>query len=510
MDPVSLWFLLLMVGVGGLVAYLGDKIGMTVGKKKLKTRRFRPRQIASFTTFVAGALGTALTIAVLFALSEPVRSWILEGNQAKQRLSETKQELSNAQKNVAETRNRLKSVDSEREKLSRDVAKRNQELKDAQIEQLTLNSKNKELDRQGKDLAKKFSRLTGELQSVNSLLKKTKSEKDKVDAQIIEASKRQQGLTDNNAEIQERNLQLEREALKLEKDAEALQKRIKDITKEYDALIKASNEADAKFNGQLDTYRKELEKAESDLNKTLADLQRSRNALEVAAQGETGANLKLKYTLNNALIFPIGAEVYRSVLPANLSLGDSLRAVEAFKRRLRETAREAGAKEDIDGRIADLLPDYSRPRPIPPQDQWEALAEALSGHPVESLIVATAKLNSFEGDFVPIEIHVFENLKVYDEGELVVSLQIDGRKSVPDIVTQIAEQIGNELPKTLSQKKMIPVVGSDQPYGSLDSNRIIAIALEIKEAGIPLRLQLMAAKATYRADRIQFAYRLRP
>lgn len=510
MDAVPILFLLAMVLVGGLVAFYGDKIGMAIGKKKIKAWKLRPRQVASLVTFLAGALGTALTIGALFLLSQPVRSWITERKITEEKLATTKADLSNAQLSVQETRNRLKLVEGERQALTTDIQRKNQELKDAQIEQMTLNSKNKELDRKGKDLLKKFSRLTGELKSVNSELKTTQSEKLKVEAEIKKSLTQQGVLTNNNQAIQERNLELTREALELEKKAEALQKQIGQITEEYNALIQASNEADAKFNSQLETYRQELKKAETELSKTLADLQRSRNAMEAAAQGETGANLKLKYTLNNALIFPIGAEVYRAVLPANMSLGDSLRAVEGFKRQLREAARQAGAKEDIDGRIADLLPDYTHPKPISPQDQWEALANGIAGHPVESLVVATAKLNSFEGDFVPIEIHVFENLKVYDQGDLVVSLQIDGRKSVPDIVAQIAAQISKELPKTLSQKKMIPVVGSDQPYGSLDTDRIIAIALEIKEAGIPLRLQLMAAKETYRADRIQFTYRLRP
>ena len=65
------WPLALLVLLGGIVAYLGDTIGRTIGKKRLKFWRLRPKHTAALGTFLAGMTGTALTIAAL-AFSLPL------------------------------------------------------------------------------------------------------------------------------------------------------------------------------------------------------------------------------------------------------------------------------------------------------------------------------------------------------------------------------------------------------------------------------------------------------
>ena len=107
-----------------------------------------------------------------------------------------------------------------------------------------------------------------------------------------------------------------------------------------------------------------------------------------------------------------------------------------------------------------------------------------------------------------IEVH--EIRQIYTEGEVVLNIQVDGRKTAPQIVTDIAQAISTELPSKLQEDGMIAMVGSPEPFGSLSSEQVIALALEVKEYGKPLRLQLVAQENTRNADRVRLTPRLRP
>ena len=49
------WFMLIVLAVmGGLIAYLGDKIGSKVGKRKIKLMGLRPKYTSILVTIMTG------------------------------------------------------------------------------------------------------------------------------------------------------------------------------------------------------------------------------------------------------------------------------------------------------------------------------------------------------------------------------------------------------------------------------------------------------------------------
>ncbi len=66
--------ILVLALMGGLIAYLGDKLGSKIGKKRLRLFGLRPHDTSVVMTILSGVLVAALTITVLTISSKEVRT----------------------------------------------------------------------------------------------------------------------------------------------------------------------------------------------------------------------------------------------------------------------------------------------------------------------------------------------------------------------------------------------------------------------------------------------------
>ena len=158
MDPTSLWFLLFMVLAGGTVAWYGDTLGSKLGKKRLTLFKLRPRKFAAMMTFIFGALGTLLTILILFSFSEPIRTWILEGNAARDRLAQTRGQLDAAEIKLTEANSRLATVEPKLTELGQEVTAKTNELITVKTQQQLLADKNANLGNRARELSGRIDR----------------------------------------------------------------------------------------------------------------------------------------------------------------------------------------------------------------------------------------------------------------------------------------------------------------------------------------------------------------
>ena len=68
------WIMLLILAVmGSVIAYLGDKIGSRVGKRKIKLFGMRPKYSSILITIITGVSIAAVTLGVMSVLSKNVR-----------------------------------------------------------------------------------------------------------------------------------------------------------------------------------------------------------------------------------------------------------------------------------------------------------------------------------------------------------------------------------------------------------------------------------------------------
>ncbi len=85
--------ILVILIVSGLIAYIGDKVGRYIGRKRLSFLRLRPRYTAITITVFTGALIALLTGIVLFSVSSDVRTAFFGLDKLKKLISERTVEL---------------------------------------------------------------------------------------------------------------------------------------------------------------------------------------------------------------------------------------------------------------------------------------------------------------------------------------------------------------------------------------------------------------------------------
>ena len=87
--------LVLMV-MGGLIAFLGDKIGSKVGKKRLTLFGLRPKYTSIIVTIISGTLISFFTVAVMAVVNENIRVALFGLNKLKGEMNELNREIATA------------------------------------------------------------------------------------------------------------------------------------------------------------------------------------------------------------------------------------------------------------------------------------------------------------------------------------------------------------------------------------------------------------------------------
>ncbi|BAS28882.1 DUF3084 domain-containing protein [Limnochorda pilosa] len=119
-----------LVIMGGAIAYLGDRIGLRVGKRRLTLFGLRPRHTSIIITILTGVVITAASVGLLSLASADVRTALF-------RMSEIQQALTT-------TRDRLQMVEGElsaqQERLAATLSERNQAVKEMDAAKAELQS----------------------------------------------------------------------------------------------------------------------------------------------------------------------------------------------------------------------------------------------------------------------------------------------------------------------------------------------------------------------------------
>lgn len=102
---ISIIFVLIVMG--GLIAFLGDKIGSKVGKKRMTLFGLRPKYTSIIVTIISGVLISFMTIAVLAVASENVRVALFGLNQLYAEMDELNTEIAAKNKALADGQRQL-------------------------------------------------------------------------------------------------------------------------------------------------------------------------------------------------------------------------------------------------------------------------------------------------------------------------------------------------------------------------------------------------------------------
>ena len=113
---------------GGIIAYIGDKLGTKVGKKKLTIFGLRPKHTSIVVTIITGILITVSTMGILTLVSRDVRTALFGMEALKTKLTTLSQEVSAKNIELDTSRSALESKTAEYTALTTKVQETAQKL----------------------------------------------------------------------------------------------------------------------------------------------------------------------------------------------------------------------------------------------------------------------------------------------------------------------------------------------------------------------------------------------
>lgn len=148
----GIMLIVVLVLTGGVIAFIGDRLGSKVGKKKLSLFGLRPKHTSILVTIITGILITTVTFGILAIASKDVRTALFCMNKLKAELNEKQSMLEEASGALVNVKNDLNTTKEEYAKSKKDLEETQEDLEIAQQaaellrqEQVALQNRNQEL-----------------------------------------------------------------------------------------------------------------------------------------------------------------------------------------------------------------------------------------------------------------------------------------------------------------------------------------------------------------------------
>lgn len=226
--------------LGGVIATLGDRIGMRVGKARLSLFNLRPRQTATLISILTGGVISTSTLAILFLIDDQLRTGVFE-------LEEIQDELATAQLDLESARDEKNQTEDDLERAleqERTVQRRLRDVNDSLAAALQRQDVTEEQLTQTQDelnaIETSYRAAQEQMAAVMAQAGQLRSEIQSLQAerqQVIEDRDRQ--IAEREAQIAERDRQIaEREAQlqDLEAQQQRLQAEIAELEREFQGL----------------------------------------------------------------------------------------------------------------------------------------------------------------------------------------------------------------------------------------------------------------------------------
>jgi len=133
----SLILVFTVIIISGLIAFVGDWVGLKIGKKRVTIFGLRPHYTAIFITIISGILIAIITITILAISSNDVRTALFGMEELKEKLSYLSREvelrniqLSSTKEDLKEKTTQLQEMEEKYQKLSEDIKNKTSQLEE--------------------------------------------------------------------------------------------------------------------------------------------------------------------------------------------------------------------------------------------------------------------------------------------------------------------------------------------------------------------------------------------
>lgn len=499
MDRTSLIFLTLVTLLGGFIALYADRLGRDLGKKRLRLGKLRPRRTAEVIVFSAGVLAPLLAILVLMAVSAEARLWIAKGYRAVQ-------DARNADDARKRALSQYELVLQKSRRLDSQIKDLEERLESVRKESTTYSKQAEQSKKEAEDARKKASGLDRKVFELGGQVRERQQLLGRVQTDLTASRTKLNSLTQSYSTLQRQREEADAEVSNLNTEITKLEDKIRtgegDIAKQKVELAKLQRDlVDAEaakklavdqLNTQLELLNKELESAERQLSAV-------NQAIENFAER----------SLSEPMIYQFGEEVTRLQVGRQLSASEAQRVMDTALRNARIAAGQRGARPNADGYEADLFERVTRDQQrISVAQQRDAIIRALTGRGQESLLVVSTPINVFNGQFVPLDVQIFNNPVVFDEGEVLGEERIEANASVGRIIEQVTNLLSVTVRRKAVDRKMI-IAQTGDGLGRIEPAEVYGIVSTVQNLQRVVRLQAVAKSQTRAGGPLEIEFRFR-
>jgi len=433
-------FVLTLVAAGGFIAWLGDRLGTRVGKKRLSIFGLRPRHTAMLVTIGSGVGIAAVTVIILVSYDFTVRRALLHGQEiitANRRLTwenrAQQRHIAAQQTQIADGATRLAEAQAKLAPIlgqlagARAALGRGQEV--LQERQAQLDLAQAQLTKTQQTLGTTHSDLRaaeGRVQSAKQDLARAHVQVQSVQHQVQTLSRRGLLLAAQNAGLQHAGLALAARA----------------TASRQDVIYRTGQE--------LGRIQIKTPQPVVSVEQELAGFLGSLSQQAAGKSGKLGVNKRAV-----AIAVPTVSGDYKALPPAQ-----EREAVRALAQNI------AGAGHSAGGVV----------------------------------VVAQAAYNAFQGEQTDIELHPYDNVLIYPKDTVVASEMINGAQSETEVISDLQAFLSGKVRPAALRSGLIPQTDpqTGRPLvGALDQNTSLALVRQILQIGGLVRVTASADQDIY-------------
>lgn len=433
-------FVLVLVAAGGFIAWLGDRLGTRVGKKRLSIFGLRPRHTAMLVTIGSGIGIAAVTVLVLVSYDFTVRRALLHGQEiitANRRLTREngaqQKHIAAQQKQIADGAAHLAGAQAQLAPILGQLAQSRAALGRGQE---ALRQRQTQLETAQSQLTQTQQTLGATHADLSLAERRVLSAKQALagaHARVQSAQHQVQTLSRRGREVAAQNAHLQHAGLALA------------------ARATASRQAVIYRTGQeLGRIQIKTPQPVVSVEQELAGFLGSLSWQAAGKSGKLGVNKRAV-----AIAVPTASGDYKALPPAQ-----EREAVRALAQNI------AGAAHSTGGVV----------------------------------VIAQAAYNAFQGEQTDIELHPYDNVLIYPKDTVVATEMINGAQSETQVISDLQSFLSGKVRPAALRSGLIPQTDPQTGLplvGALDQNTSLALVRQILQIGGPVRVTASADEDIY-------------
>jgi uncharacterized protein (DUF3084 family) len=222
--------------LGGVIATVGDRLGMRVGKARLTLFNLRPRQTATLITILTGVIISASTFALLFAVSDQLRTGVFELENIQDDLEDTREELEGARAERERIETRLKNARRQQNTAQRQLEQINRSLQQAVEQQVQTQSQLKTTQQRLNESQAKFQQAQQLLSTVSEQAATLRAEIEQLQADRQELIRQRDAVREQIAQRDQEIAQRDQAIANRETKLKELESQITFLAQQKDTL----------------------------------------------------------------------------------------------------------------------------------------------------------------------------------------------------------------------------------------------------------------------------------